>query len=133
MWGGERRSLSTLFFPGLLASLIGKQCLGLGNAESRWPFAPLRSLGQYEDALAAFCDALKERTQERMPHQWASTAGGLIGTLARLAKQTTGGTLTETTFARIEAAIKTLQSGPLGADIAIDLFEASIRDRLKAL
>jgi hypothetical protein len=58
----------------------------------------LRTLGQREtgtgrllEAVAAYRDALKERTRERVPLQWATTQNNLGTALRTLGQRETGG------------------------------------------
>ena len=67
--------------------------------------ATLKTLGQkesdtarLEQAIIAFCDALEERTRERLPIQWAMTKNNLGNALWRLGQ-------TESGTGRLEEAV----------------------------
>ena len=58
---------------------LGTALWSLGERES--------GTGKLEEAVAAYREALKERTRERVPLDWAMTQHGLANALATLAKR----------------------------------------------
>jgi len=59
-----------------------------------------------EDAVAAYREALKEWTRERVPLQWAMTQNGLGNALVRLGEQENGTTKLEEAVAAYREALK---------------------------
>jgi hypothetical protein len=89
-----------------------------------------------EQAIAAYREALKERTRERVPLAWAASFGDQGITLLRLAVRTKDSAKAETAYLQIEAALETMRAGgnaPLAAYYEARLLDARrIRDGLKA-
>ena len=82
----------------------------LGNA--------LRSLGEREsgtdklnEAVAAFREALKERSRERVPLDWARTIGNQGVALMRLAERQKDPQMAATALRQIEAALEVMRAG----------------------
>ena len=82
----------------------------LGNA--------LRALGEresgtakLEEAVAAYREALKERTRERVPLEWATSFGNEGVALMLLAERRGDAAMAETALSQINAASETLRDG----------------------
>jgi hypothetical protein len=102
--------------------------------------AALSTLGQsgtehLDEAVAAYRDALKERTCERVPLDWAQSFGNQGQALTHLAERTKDAAMAETGLRQIEAALETARASghaPLADDFEANLPEARrIRDALK--
>jgi hypothetical protein len=91
--------------------------------------------GRLEEAVAVFREALKERTRERVPIDWAMSFGNQGVALMFLADRTKDRMTAETALLQIEAAFETSRSAghaPLAAYLADRIPEARrIRDALK--
>jgi hypothetical protein len=94
-----------------------------------------RGTGRLEEAVAAFRDALKERTRERVPLDWAMSFGNQGVALMFLAERAKNRMTAETALLQIELAFETSRSAghaPLAAYFAARVAEARrIRDALK--
>ena len=88
-----------------------------------------------EDAVGAYSQALKERTLERVPLQWAASFGSQGIAMMLIADCTENCTVAEAAAAQIKVAYDTLSEGghePLAAYYQTQLPKAlAIRDRLK--
>ena len=93
-----------------VAISLAERALALSSREKRWAALgslgnALKSLGEREPgtarleaAVSAYREALKERTQERVPLEWAMTQNNLGNALLRLGERESG-------TARLEAAV----------------------------
>jgi len=77
---------------------LGKALRFLGERES--------GTARLEEAIAAFRDALKERTRERVPLHWATTQNSLGNALAALGERESGTARLEEAVAAYRAALK---------------------------
>lgn len=96
-------------------------------------FRTLGDRASLEQAVVAYCNALKERTRERAPKAWAETTGSLCAVMVGLAAASKEEVFSQTTLSSIEKGVSTLKTRGVAADFVIDQFDASIRDRLRAL
>jgi hypothetical protein len=64
-----------------------------------------------EEAVAAYREALKEWTRERVPLDWASSLGNEGVVLMRLAKRRGDATMAETALSQINTAFQTMRDG----------------------
>ena len=107
---------------------LGNALFRLGERES--------GTAKLEEAVAAYRDALKENTRERVPLQWAISTGNQGEALMLLAQRTRDLAMAKTAFRQIDAASETLRAG--GYTAAADYFKGlllkarAIRDQLKA-
>jgi hypothetical protein len=62
-------------------------------------------------AVAAYRDALKERTRERVPLQWATSIGSEGVALMLLAERRGNVTMAENALSQINAAFETMRDG----------------------
>jgi hypothetical protein len=74
-----------------------------------------RGTARLEEAVAAYRAALKERTRERVPLQWAATQNNLGGALLRFGERESGTARLEEAVAADRAALeeRTLERAPL--------------------
>src|SRR5262249_22260725 len=77
---------------------LGVALTRLGERES--------GTGKLEDALAAFREALKERTRERVPLEWATTQSNMGMTFVRLGERERGTAKLEEAVAAFHEALK---------------------------
>jgi hypothetical protein len=64
-----------------------------------------------EEAVAAQSEALKERTRERVPLQWATSIGGAGVALMLLAERRGDAAMAETALSQINEAFETMRDG----------------------
>jgi hypothetical protein len=64
-----------------------------------------------EEAVAAYREALKEQTRERVPLQWARSFGNEGIALMLLAERRGDAAMAETALSRINVAFETLRDG----------------------
>ena len=83
---------------------------GLGNALSD---LGRRESGtrQLEEAVAAYREALKEQTRERVPLQWARSFGNEGIALMLLAERRGDAGMAETALSQINVALETMRDG----------------------
>ena len=74
-----------------------------------------------DEAVAAFSEALKEYTRERVPLDWASTQNNLGGALFRLGERESGTERLDEAVAAFSEALKELtpDAAPRGNQIAL--------------
>jgi tetratricopeptide (TPR) repeat protein len=105
---------------------LGTALATLGGRES--------GTARLEEAVAAYREALKERTRERVPLDWAQSFGNQGEALMYLAERAKDAAMAEAALRQIEAALETARAGghaPLIADLEAHLPEARrIRDAL---
>ena len=93
------------------------------------------SLGTVKSRILRGRDALKERTRERVPIDWAASSGGQGVAMMLIADRTNNGAMAETAFHQIQTAVEMLWSTEhkqWAAYFNEQLTEAqAIRDRLK--
>jgi hypothetical protein len=80
--------------------------------------AALQTLGarengtaRLEEAVAAYRDALKERTRERVPLDWAASFGNEGVSLMLLAERRGDAAIAETALSQINTAFETMRDG----------------------
>ena len=82
----------------------------LGNALSRLGERDSGTV-KLEEALAAYREALKERTLERVPLQWAMSFGNQGVVLLLLAQRRGDVAMAETALSQINTAFETMRDG----------------------
>jgi hypothetical protein len=106
---------------------LGAALLALGEREG--------GTARLEEAVAAFREALKELTRERLPLQWAMSLGSQGVAMILLAERTKNATTAETAYQQIEVALETMRSAghaPFVAYYESRLHDARrVRDNLK--
>jgi hypothetical protein len=106
---------------------LGNALATLGGRES--------GTARLEEAVAAYREALMERTQARVPLDWAMSFGNQGVALILLAERMNDAPMAQTAVLQIEAAFKTMRDGghaPFAAYYQRRLPEARrIRDALK--
>ena len=81
-----------------------RQCVAtLGKHES--------GTARLEEAINAYREALKERSREGVPLQWAASFGNQGFAMMLLADRTNDDAMAETAFQQIQTAVETLRSG----------------------
>ena len=105
-----------------------RQCVAtLGKHES--------GTARLEEAINAYREALKERSREGVPLQWAASFGNQGFAMMLLADRTNDDARAETAFQQIQTAVETLRSGgqqQWAAEFEAQLPQAhAIWDRLK--
>jgi tetratricopeptide (TPR) repeat protein len=85
-----------------------------------------------EEAMAAFRDALKERTRERMPLDWAQTQNNLGNALEALGARETGTARFEEAVAAYQEALKELTRERVPLDWAVSTGNQGVALRLLA-
>src|SRR5215471_1608949 len=92
---------------GIAGLLLGDR-VHLANGAEIMKSAP--ETARLEETVAAYRDALKERTRERVPLQWAASLGNEGVAMILLAERTKNATMAETAYQQIEVAWETMQS-----------------------
>jgi hypothetical protein len=82
----------------------------MGNALSRLGERDSGTV-KLEEALAAYREALKERTRERVPLQWAMSFGNQGVVLLLLAQRRGDAAMAETALSQINEAFETMRDG----------------------
>jgi hypothetical protein len=68
-------------------------------------------MAKLEQAVAAYREALKERTRQRVPLQWATSFGNQGVALMLLAERRRDAAIAETALSQINAAFETMRDG----------------------
>ena len=93
-----------------------------------------RGTARLNEAVAAYREALKERTRERVPLQWAMSTGNQGVATMLLAERKKDAAMAEMAFRQIELAFETMRAGghrPYAALYEAHLSKArAILDRL---
>ena len=95
----------------MLPSRLCARLFGLGERES--------GTAKLEEAIGAYREALKVRTRERVPLDWARTLGNQGVALMRIAELRGDVTMAETAFRQINMAFETMRDGGHARDAAL--------------
>jgi hypothetical protein len=93
---------------------VGLHEVGLEAAEATLAFGPRlpeSGAAKLEEAVVAYREALKERTRERVPLDWATSLGNQDVALMYLAERREDAAMAEAAFSQINTAFETMRDG----------------------